>query len=446
MGGVTQNLLGEDFHIKFECNWDYKNGGLRANIPPDDIHSRTTTWISTCESSTILPGHEAVIKSVFHRTEDRIGIPLVSSNFRETYKLVLARTLLDASNDTVYLRVFNPGSSAVTVKADENVAIFSSILRIADGRRKAEAEVDLIPEVDPVSLPDYLVPVYEDGRTHLSDEEALKFKVFLQRRASTFSDPHGERGRTNLGEHSIVLTDNQPFKEASRNIPLFKRDLLDSEIQKLEEMGLIEKSQSPWSSQLVLVQKKDKTWRVCVDYRRLNVRTIKDAYPIPRVDDNLDALSGSTWFTSLDLDLAYHQVPLRECDKEKTAFATPRGGLYQYKVMPFGLCNAPATFQRIIEKALTGLQWNIVVLYLDDLIIFAKSFEETLENLNTVFDRLDNANLKLKAKKCRFFRQEVEFLGHIVFKDEIKTDPQEIEAVKTFLCRKTSPNYVNSLD
>ena len=122
----------------------------------------------------------------------------------------------------------------------------------------------------------------------------------------------------------------------------------------MKDMGLIEKSQSPWSSQLVLAQKKDKSWRVCVDYRRLNARTIKDAYPIPRIDDNLDTLSGSVWFTSLDLDLAYHQVPLRESDKEKTAFATPRGGLYQYKVMPFGLCNAPATFQRIIEKALSG--------------------------------------------------------------------------------------------
>lgn len=128
--------------------------------------------------------------------------------------------------------------------------------------------------------------------------------------------------------------------------------------------------------------------------------------------------------------MAYHQVPMSERDKEKTAFATPRGGLYQYSVMPFGLCNAPATFQRIIEKALCGLQWNIAVLYLDDIIVFGKSFQEHLENLNQVCDRLDSANLKLKPSKCFFFRQEVEFLGHVVSRYGVHTDPKKIEAIR----------------
>ena len=195
---------------------------------------------------------------------------------------------------------------------------------------------------------------------------------------------------------------------------------------------MIEKSTSPWSSQLVLVQKKDKTWRVCVDYRKLNSRTIKDAYPICRIDDNLDALSGSVWFTSLDLNMAYHQVPMEKEDKEKTAFATPRGGLYQYTVMSFGLCNAPATFQRIIEKALCGLQWQIAVLYLDDIIVYSSTFDEHLRHLGMVFDRLDEANLKLKAKKCNFFCKEVAFLGYMVSKDGVKTDPAKITAIANF--------------
>ena len=143
-------------------------------------------------------------------------------------------------------------------------------------------------------------------------------------------------------------------------------------------MGVIEKPKSPWSYQLVLVQKNDKSWRVCVDYRRRNARTIKDSYPIPRIDDNLVALAGSMWFTSLHLNMAYHQVPLSEDDKEKTAFATPRGGLYQYSAMPFGLCNAPATFQRIIENALSRLQWSIAVLYLGDIIVFGKITSRTM--------------------------------------------------------------------
>ena len=148
--------------------------------------------------------------------------------------------------------------------------------------------------------------------------------------------------------------------------------------------------------------------------------------------DDLDSLAGSKWFTSLDLNMAYHQIPMCESDKEKTAFATPRGGLYQYRVMPFGLCNAPATFQRVIETALRGLQWYITVLYLDDIIVFGRSFEDHLCNLALVFDRLQNANLKLKAKKCRFVCKEVNFLGHVVSESGIRTDPEKTNAVKNW--------------
>jgi hypothetical protein len=238
--------------------------------------------------------------------------------------------------------------------------------------------------------------------------------------------------RATIGEHRIKLKEEVPFKEPVRRVPIFKREIMDEELRKLEEQGMIERSNSPWSSPLVLVQKKDKSWRLCVDYRRLNADTIKDTYPIPRVADDLDSLARSTWFSSLDLNLAYHQIPMCEEDKEKTALATPRGGIHQYTVMPFGLCNAPATFQRVIEQALTGLQWKVAVLYLDDIIVYSQSFDEHLENLNLVFDRLQNVNLKLKAKKCNFFRREVSFLGHIVSENGIKTDQSKIEAVKNW--------------
>ncbi|MCG8109893.1 MAG: hypothetical protein JAZ10_03920, partial [Candidatus Thiodiazotropha endolucinida] len=175
-----------------------------------------------------------------------------------------------------------------------------------------------------------------------------------------------------------------------------------------------------------------------MSYRKLNEKTIKDAYPIPRIDDNLDNLSGSDWFTSLDCDMAYHQVPLEEEDKEKTAFATPRGGLYQYVTMPFGLCNAPATFQRLIERTLAGLQWYIVVLYLDDIIVFSKTFDGHIDHLKQVFARLTEAGLKLKAKKCIFFKHETSFLGHVVSKEGIKPDPAKINAVRGIQSPRTA--------
>ena len=127
--------------------------------------------------------------------------------------------------------------------------------------------------------------------------------------------------------------------------------------------------------------------------------------------------------------MAYHQVSLEEEDKEKTAFATPRGGLYQYVTMPFGISNAPATFQRLIEWTLAGLQWYIAVLYLNDIIVFSKTFDGHIDHLKQVFARLTEAGLKLKAKKCIFFQHETSFLGHIVSKEGIKPDPAKINAV-----------------
>lgn len=430
VGRVSQNLLGADFYSYFRCNWDHENGGLFVKVPGNNACLRRTNWIIASQDISVPPGHEVVIQTEFTYPENSEGIPVVLSEFLHKHKLLVARTLLNARTFNGYLRLFNLGRAKVTVKHNARIAIFSPVIKVSNSERLNSEEVYLVEEKNPKELPAHLIPVYEKGRIYLSDQEASLFKKFLQKRVATFADPNGRLGQTTLGEHHIVLNDERPFKEASRNMPLFKRDILNNEIQKLEDLGIIEKSHSPWSSQLVLVQKKDKTWRVCVDYRRLNSRTIKDAYPIPRIDDNLDALVGSMWFTSLDLNMAYHQVPMSERDKEKTAFATPRGGLYQYSVMPFGLCNAPATFQRIIEKALCGLQWNIAVLYLDDIIVFGKSFQEHLENLNQVCDRLDSANLKLKPSKCFFFRQEVEFLGHVVSRYGVHTDPKKIEAIR----------------
>lgn len=147
--------------------------------------------------------------------------------------------------------------------------------------------------------------MFEQGYEHLTSEQRITLKTFIIQHDENFAKP-GEVGRTKIGSHKIKLKDETPIKEAPRRIPLFKRGVLEEEIQKLEEKGLIEKSTSPWSAQTVLVKKKDGSCRMCVDCRRLNENTIKDAYPIPRINDNLDSLSGSNWFTSLDCDMAYH--------------------------------------------------------------------------------------------------------------------------------------------
>jgi hypothetical protein len=181
--------------------------------------------------------------------------------------------------------------------------------------------------------------------------------------------------------------------------------------------------------------------RFCVDYRKLNDVTIKDSYPLPLADSCFDALSGSQWFSTLDLSSGYWQVAMAPEDREKTAFATGSGGLYQFTVMSFGLANAPATFERLMERVLAGLPWEVCLAYLDDIIIHAKSFEEELRRLREVLQRLSNAGLKLSPKKCHLFQKSVKFLGHVVSGEGISTDPEKIRAVSECQCPPKCPNY-----
>ena len=193
--------------------------------------------------------------------------------------------------------------------------------------------------------------------------------------------------------------------------------------------GIISPSSGPWASPIVLVKKKDGSTRFCVDYRKLNDVTLKDAYPLPRIDDSLDALEGSTWFSSLDLASGYWQVEMSPSDKEKTAFTTG-SGLYEFNVLPFGLCNAPSTFERLMELVLTGLHWKTCLVYLDDILIYAKTFEEHVERLGEVFSRLFAAGLKLKPKKCTLLQKEVVYLGHVVSGSGVATDPEKTKKIR----------------
>ena len=162
---------------------------------------------------------------------------------------------------------------------------------------------------------------------------------------------------------------------------------------------------------------------------RFNEVTRKDAYPIPRVDDTLDTLSGSAWFTTLDLKSGYWQVEVAEEHREKTAFCMQEG-LFEFNVMPFGLCNAPATFQHLMNSILAGLQWTTCLVYIDDIIIVGRTFDEHLNNLQRVFERLKQAGLKVQPHKCQFLQRQVTFLGHVISPNGIPPDPAKTSKVE----------------
>ena len=229
-------------------------------------------------------------------------------------------------------------------------------------------------------------------------------------------------------EHRIDTGEARPVKERPRRHPLCNQEEIMRQVEELKQRGVIEPSDSPWAANVVLVRKKDGTKRFGVDYRGLNAVTIKYAYPVPRIDEALDALSGAQWFSTLDLAYGYWQVALDEEASQKLTFIV-RNGLYRWKCMPFGLCNAPATFERLMEKVMRGLQWDIMLIYLDDVIVFGRTVTEEIERLRVVFSRLRQAGLKLKPSKYFLFQRLVGYMGHIVSPDGVATDPEKVRAV-----------------
>ena len=214
----------------------------------------------------------------------------------------------------------------------------------------------------------------------LSSEQKEKVHQFLSGWSQVFSQGPTDLGRTNIVEHEIHLTDEHPFKEPFRKIPPALIQEVREHLKEMMEIGALRESTSPFSSNVVIVRKKDGSIRFCNDFRKLNQRTIKDAYPISQIDDTLHSLAGSKYFTTLDLS-GYWQVALRQCDKAKTAFQVGLLGFFQCNRMPFKFCNAPATFQRLMERCMGDLNLRDCLIYLDDIIIFSSTFEEHLQRL-----------------------------------------------------------------
>lgn len=203
---------------------------------------------------------------------------------------------------------------------------------------------------------------------------------------------------------------------------------MKAHINQLLEAQVIRESSSPYTSPIVLVKKKDGSLRMCVDYRQLNSKTCKDAFPLPRIEESLDALTGARWFSTMDLVSGYNQVPVAEADRPKTAFCTPFG-LFEWNRMPFGLCNAPSTFQRLMQRIFGDQQCQSLLLYLDDIVVFSSTVEQHLERLEVVLGRLQQEGLKAKLAKCAFFQREVRYLGHVISDQGVATDPSKVEVV-----------------
>ncbi|GET63396.1 hypothetical protein GLOIN_2v1765994 [Rhizophagus irregularis DAOM 181602=DAOM 197198] len=278
---------------------------------------------------------------------------------------------------------------------------------------------------------DELYNIYEDDHEgDITNEQKGKLKVLVEKYKDIFEYDGEKYNRTNLVKHEIRLKGGtEPIAQKRYKENDEKGKFIRKEVDEMLKLGKIRESRSPWSSPVTLAGKKSGNYRFCIDYRKLNKVTITDAYPLPRIDEQLERISSGKWFTSLDLASGFNQIEMAEEDIEKTAFICS-AGLYEYNVMPFGLTNAPASFQRLMDKVLKEYLNEFVIVYIDDIMIYSENFEDHLKHIKLVLEKLKEASLILKLKKCIFGKTEIEFLGHVVGKNGLKPSPGKVEKIQ----------------
>ena len=349
--------------------------------------------------------------------------------------LLLSPTLVPAKRGFLYAPVVNVGSTKVWLSPRRPIGTVQVVaaaatetgasISVNPSWEECQAYVSTQEVAECSSGPEPMMPAFQG----LSQQQATEARALFAQYSDIFSRGDGDLGCTSLISHEIPLLDDAPVRQPYRRIPPSQYETVKAHIQQLLDSQVIRESSSPYSSPIVLVTKKDGSLRLCVDYRQLNAKTRRDAYPLPRIEESLDALSGAKWFSTLDLASGYNQVPMVERDIPKTAFCTPFG-LFEFNRMAFGLCNAPGTFQRLMERMFGDCRYQSVLLYLDDIIVFSTTVQQHLERLGEVFSRLQKQGLKVKVSKCSFFQHQVSYLGHVVSREGVSTDPAKIEVVR----------------
>ena len=421
-----EGILGFDFCQNHQAEWRWRDKQLTLN---SDSSSRAATQdrvvrVILKDDTDVPPKCEIVTSGLLEHSTNITSIGMVEpqESFLERYHIGVAAVVTEKRENSIPIRLMNTSEENISIRKHTPIAIFSPVEVLE------EEKVRQVQQQDTKMTDSAFLQQFEEQLATLGEKDRAQFSALLIKYRGQFMQPGYQLGQTSLVKHEIHTGNQAPIKQRPRREPIGMQGVVKEELEKMLDKGIIEPSSSAWGSPIVLVRKKDNTVRFCIDYRKLNEVTTKDAYPLPRIEDNLDALQGSTLFSTLDLASGYWQVQMADQDKEKTAFST-KYGLYQFKVMPFGLCNAPGTFERLMETVLRGMQWERAVLYLDDIIVFSHDVQQHMLRLEEVFQRLKDANLTLKASKCKFLQQRVEFLGHIVDAQGIHTDPKKVEAV-----------------
>ena len=276
------------------------------------------------------------------------------------------------------------------------------------------------------------------GEAPLSREQQSDFIYLIYDYKEVFSLYDGDLGFCDVHKHSIPTTTDKPVYLPHRQIPVQLQQEVRKCLESWLKQGIIRPSKSPYASQVVIVCKKSGKIRLCVDFRKLNAISIRDSFPLPRIEEALQTVQAAVWFTSFDLAQGYLQMAMEEADIPKTAFRAGSSGLFEFTHMPFGLTNAGASFCRLMEMVIGDQQFVTLLFYLDDICIFTNSADQMLDRIELVFSRLKQFQLKIKPKKSFFFQTEVSFLGHVLSAKGISPNPEKVDKVRDWPVPKTS--------
>lgn len=376
---------------------------------------------------TIQPGHQA-----------RVPITLAGVPQTELYMIdpapgsddyQVARTIGISEADAHFAHVLNMGTETIILKEGTVLGSVCAVKdKVKDSAMINHSSVQLDPSEEEEQIEEAIADM--DINDALTEEQRDQLKDVIKRQRQAFAYGSRTLNHRDLATMRIDTGDSAPISQPPYHASPKARRIIDDTIAELLAEDIIEESDSPWASPAILVSQKGKD-RFCIEYRKINEVTKADQYPIPRIDDILSHFSGATYFTTFDANKGFHQIEVDEADRQKTAFRTHRG-LHQYKRMPFGLKSGPAVFQRLMDKVLGRYKWQIALVYIDDIIIYSKDFNEHLQDIDTVLGLVAKSGITLSPKKCHIAYQSLNALGHNISNLGIGTSDNNVEAVRKF--------------
>ena len=350
-----------------------------------------------------------------------------------------ASTLLPDRHHNIAVRVVNTTTEPQVLRGDlclgdlTRIDVSAERVQPIHGASQAQSSVTVSAEAEVIDpIPELMQTLPEE----LTEPQRQAIKQLFERFEDVMSKSDLDVGETHLIEHRVQTGAHPPIRQPLRRHPTAYNDAVDEHIDELLRHGILEPCQGPWASNIVIVRRKNGKIRCCCDYRGINACTYNDSYPLPNIEATIDALNGVAWFCTIDLRAGYHNIPVAEEDRDKTAIITRRG-LFRYRRMPFGLSSAPGTFQRLMDLVFSGLNFYSVLVYLDDLVVFGPSVATLIERLEEVLRRLRDANLKINTRKCHMFQRRISFLGHVISEAGVEVQPEKTAAVEEWPVPRT---------